>query len=144
MTQPTHLLDQVFAIEVPEGSINFTVDMGYLIYKVPNYANWCTDAILSDYGRLSKYLETHSADKDYKTGGIPLPGNWQIICSSKECTEEQAKGVVEEYSIRGHKRFEDYSIEFMWQETALDSLRSLLTSKGLDPNKNYIILKKIA
>jgi hypothetical protein len=123
MTQPIHLIGEYHALEAPEGAINFTIDMGYLIFKVPNYANWCTDAILSDYGKLSKYLETHKAENDYKTGGIPLPGNWKIICATKQCTSEQAKEITGEEAYPSIR------------------LHSLITSKGLDPNKSLIIKK---
>lgn len=130
MTQPKLLIDQVvISYELPVDAENIRI-MKFSQPETLSYDYSITRGDKTTTGLIAM---------------IDLPaGTWEIICASKECTEEQAKGVVEEYSIRGHKRFEDYSREFMWQETALDSLRSLLTLKGLDPNKNYIILKKIA
>jgi hypothetical protein len=90
-------------------------------------------------------LETHKAENDYKTGGLPLPpGDWQIVCMSKKATEEQAKQIVEEHWQRDNLRYTDYTREFMWHETALLSLNSLLTTKGCDTNKNWLIIKKTA
>lgn len=141
MIQPIHLIDLIYAVEVPDNAEKFIIDMGYLIFKVPNYANWCNDSIMADPARLIKYVETHKAENDYKTGGMPLPGNWQFICTSKECSEEQAKNIVEdgEAGYKGYNTLEDNVL--FWRE-AIDSLNSLLQSKGCDVNNNYAILKK--
>lgn len=72
------------------------------------------------------------------------PGSWQFICTtSKDVTEEQAKMVVEEVRLRGSIRYTDYQRVYMWHETARDSLRSLLTSKSLNPAKTYAIIQKL-
>jgi len=83
------------------------------------------------------------------------PGQWQIACTSKEATEEQAAGIVDRsqwYFPVKHTRYVDYAYPFdrefkqKWGEgfgTAVESLRSLLTSKGCDLKKDYIILKKV-
>src|SRR5687767_11600004 len=75
--------------------------------------------------------------------GVKLePGHWQIICTTKDCTEEQAKEIVEEYGTRQSKSvYVDYSKENIWIDGAVSSLYSLLKSKGLN-GQNYIILKK--
>jgi hypothetical protein len=142
------LRDNYWAVEVPQGAINIIIDMGYIIWKEPNYKNWCTDAILSDYGKLSKYLETHKAEDDYKTGGMPLPpGTWQIVCPSKWVSEEQARQIIEQqvgggmfkdYQLTGsHAKYGTYILPY-----ASKSLASLLTSKGCDTKLNWLILKK--
>jgi hypothetical protein len=78
-------------------------------------------------------------------GFIQLPpGTWQIVCMSKEATEEQARAIVEEFSLRGSIRYTDYTRKYMWHGTAIESLKSLLTSKGRDTKQNYLILKKTA
>lgn len=87
------------------------------------------------YQLLSFYGEAEAVD-------LP-PGTWQIVCTSKEVTEEQAAGLVEEHRQRYNLRYKDYTRGYMWRETALLSLHSLLTSKGCDLNKTYLILKKL-
>jgi hypothetical protein len=68
-------------------------------------------------------------------------GSWQLIGTTKKVTEAQAKEIVEEVKLRGHLRYEDYTREFMWHETAVDSLTSLLASKGLEPGKVVVVRK---
>lgn len=141
----TNLINNIFAVKVPEGAINFKIDMGYIIWRQPNYKNWVTNDILSDYGKLTKYLDTHNSENDYKTGGQPAPpGQWQIVCTSREATPEQA-GQIVEYDGEGWKDYDKSNfhndLPFM---DSLNSFASLLTSRGLDLNKNYLILKKIA
>lgn len=69
-------------IKVRKDACGFVVDnaMEYLIYKSPNYGNWVTDEELEDWGKLEKYLETHSSENDWNTGGVKLPtGKWNLI-----------------------------------------------------------------
>lgn len=114
------LRNKYWAVEVPQGAINIIIDMGYIIWKEPNYKNWCNDDILSDYSKLSKYLETHKVEDDYKTGGMPLPiGTWEIVCASKDIIAGNELGIID-------------ASEFI----------TLLASKGCDLNKTYLILKK--
>lgn len=54
-----------------------------------------------------------------------LPGTWKILCTTREATDKDTI-CREGESIIG-----------------LSTLPDLLTSKGLDPNKNYVLLKKI-
>lgn len=75
---------------------------------------------------------------------FPLPaGNWQIVCTSKEVTEEQAAGVVEQEGI-GYKDYTAGPPENDYGDFVLssDSLDSLLTSKGCYLKLNWLILKK--
>jgi hypothetical protein len=95
---------------------------------------------------LSFYGEAHAVQ-------LP-PGSWQIVCTSKEATEEQAAGIVDSsqwYFPVKHTRYVDYAFPFdreykqRWSEgfgKATEALHSLLTSKGCDLNKNWLILKK--
>lgn len=69
------------------------------------------------------------------------PGTWQIVCTSKEATEEQLTDLVRELPIG--QRFANYSGDYpVWYHSRKESLRSLLTSKGCDLNKHWLILKK--
>jgi hypothetical protein len=98
------------------------------------------------YQLLSFYGEADAVD-------LP-PGTWQIVCTSKEVTEEHAHSLVDSstwhFPIK-HTRYIDYAYPFdrefkqRWSEgfgTAKESLASLLTSKGSHLNKNWLILKK--
>lgn len=114
------LRENYWAVEVPDGAKNFRVGVDD---GTPYF-----DYLL---GTISYVIKLE-------------PGTWEIVCTSKEATEEQAEQIVEEVRLRGNIRYEDYTREFMWQETAIESLRSLLTSKGCDLNNNYLILKKTA
>jgi hypothetical protein len=90
--------------------------------------------------------------KPKKPGGwliLPL-GNWRIICLSKEATEGHAQYIVDqdELFINGKSQGVLYCNYFCvhdqceWYKYASDSLSSLLTSKGCDPQLNYLLLKK--
>lgn len=118
MTQPILLIDQVYAVEVPDKLAQMTIDPACNLLMW-----WGHEGIVND---------------------CQLPtGTWEIICTSKECTEEQAKGLVRELSVG--QRWLNYGGDFpIWYHTARESLRSLLLSKNLNHFKNYIILKKTA
>jgi hypothetical protein len=82
------------------------------------------------------------------------PGTWEIVCTSKSATEEQAKEIVDSsqwYFPEKHTRYVDYAYPYdrefkqRWSEgfgKATESLNSLLTSKGCDLKFNWLILKK--
>lgn len=117
----TKLTENLLAVEVPEGASNF---------EICNYG--LNDALEYDY------------PQGHEVSDLP-PGNWQLLCTTKEATEEQAKGVVPMIVVRNcDEVYEDYITpgDHYYYE-ALTSLRSLLTSKGLDGNKNYVLLKKM-
>lgn len=93
------------------------------------------------YQLLSFYGEADAVD-------LP-PGTWEIVCTSKEATDEQAAGITEQ-QIGGGK-YKDYQLVGSYAQYgtyilpfAVTSLNSLLTSKGCDLNMNYLILKKTA
>ncbi len=121
-----NLRENIWAVEVPEGAKELHIEVSlkgspYIGYKFKD------DELLNEYQNIN----------------LP-PGTWEIVCTSKEATEEQAASIVEEVRLRGNIRYEDYTREYMWQETAIDSLNSLLASNGCDLNKNWLILKKTA
>jgi hypothetical protein len=72
------------------------------------------------------------------------PGSWQLICTSKECTEESLKPMDD---ILQHHNFKEWFLNFEGRDSYFtnraSSMASLLRSKGCDPDKsNYAILKK--
>lgn len=111
-----HLINDIYAVEVPDP----------------------TNAIIS--GNVITWKNSVAQGR----GFIALPaGNWQLICTTKECTEEQAKGLVKELPVG--QRWQNYNGDYpIWWHTAKESLRSLLTSKGLDVNKNFVLIKKVS
>lgn len=137
------LTDKIFCVEVPDGAKNFRIDMGYLIYKVPNYKVWVTDDILADYRKLQKHLEKHKGEDDYKTGGTPLPpGSGQFLFTTKGCTEEDCETIVESFIAGdGVAVYRDYECAG-WVKSAVGSFLTLLKSKGCDINRNHAIILK--
>ena len=91
------------------------------------------------YQILSFYGEADAVD-------LP-PGNWQIICTSKTFEAWHALDILEWFELVNKCGFRDYSypddLRYPF-ENHIDSLNSLITSKGCDLNKNYLILKKTA
>lgn len=80
----------------------------------------------------------------------PLPDGYttEKFIKLTEATEENAKGVVDEDNDYGVTLYQNYATTSMAyydeQLTALDSLHSLLTSKGIDINNgNWYLFKKI-
>lgn len=131
MTQPILLTGQVYAVEVPEGRDAFTIEC---YPEADLYELLCCN--------LAEYNEP--INEKY----ITLPtGNWQLIGTTKELTEEMAKGIVQQYGdyfIDHTATEQDWKEqEVNWFKEAVKSLKSLLISKGLDVNKNYVLLKKL-
>lgn len=114
----TQLTENVFAVEVPEGASNF---------EICNYG--LNDALEYDY------------PQGHEVSDLP-PGNWQLLCTTREASELQAACIVDSDG-NGWKDYDKTSITSCYPFTSsCASLRSLLTSKGLDVNKNYVLLKK--
>ena len=115
----THLRDQFWAVEVPEGAKEI---------EIGNYG--LCDALEYEYNGTVDISD------------LP-PGTWSIVCTSKDITRWQASELVEhdgelylDYNLfRGMQNYTD---------DPMHSLHSLLTSRGLDLNKQYLILKKEA
>lgn len=77
---------------------------------------------------------------------VPItPGSYTFLFCSLSATEEQAREILE-YILAPFSDdilgYEDYqSIGFLTKDTALESLHSLLRSLGLEPSRNYAIIK---
>lgn len=102
---------------------------------------------------IQYYIQGEFIENKSHCINIP-PGSWQIVCLSAECSEEIARQIVhssEWYFPEQHIRYVDYAHPFdryynkqRWSVgfgTALESLSSLLRSKGLN-EKTTLILKK--
>jgi len=115
------LLNNHYAVEVPDGAQHI---------EVRNYG--LNDAV--------EYIHTIEGVKTCGVDDLP-PGKWQIVCTSKDVTEDMLANIVCELPVG--KRFENYNGDYpVWYHTKKESFRSLLTSKGCDLNKNWLILKK--
>lgn len=126
------LREQFWAVEVPEDGSSYNILSSFQ----PN--------------TLSYEYSIEKAER-CETGLIAMvdlpAGTWQIVCTSKEVTEEQAMQIVEQQ--KGGGMFKDYQMRgsiaqygtYMIQ-LAVESLHSLLISKECDLNKTYLILKK--
>lgn len=98
----TQLTENLFAVEVPSDAFNLCV---------------------SENNELGYYANIEYFDKMHYD---PLPpGSWQLLCTTKEATPEQAK------EITGEEVYPSIA------------LAGLCKSKGLDVNKNYCLLKKM-
>lgn len=134
-----NLLYNYWAVEVPEGANGFTIED----HEVRN--------IIDE--RDMKRIEW---DEDRPTRPfVIIPyGTWQIVCTSKEVTEDQAKELVqcsEWFFPERHIRYIDYREPFdtalkqKWGQgfgKATDSFWTLLIAKGCDLKLNWLILKK--
>jgi len=142
-------------VEVHESGVVFYENMGYLIYKEPDYKNWVTDSDLLNPVKLAKFLERNDKNSDYKQAVIKLPnGNYKFVAviksgvldrheASQNLTEEIAATIVDD---NGMGCWDNYRLKRDNKYTctsAEDSVDLLLKSLGLDTTKNYAILKLI-
>lgn len=96
------------------------------------------------YSYRSIYHTKRRGKDFYCSEEDPLePGTWQIICTSKEATEEQAGKIVEWtfYSAVTIKFMNYFSGKYAFNNSVI-SLGSLLASVGLT-GKNYLIIQKM-
>lgn len=94
-------------VEVHKRGVIFFENMGYLIYKEPDYENWVTDDELSDPKKIKDYLKKVELKSDYKKTAIKLPkGNYEFIAvmesgllndhpSSQNINQESAAKIVD-------------------------------------------------
>ena len=142
-------------VEVHESGVVFYENMGYLIYKEPDYENWVTDADLMNPEKLNKFLKSVEGKSDYKQAAIKLPnGNYKFVAviksgvldrheASQNLTEAIAEQIVDD---NGMGCWDNYRLKRDNKYTctsAEDSVDCLLKSLGLDTTKNYAILKLI-
>jgi hypothetical protein len=72
------------------------------------------------------------------------PGTWEIVCTSKEATEELLKVMDDVLQHNNFKEwFQNFNERLSYYFNRVASFNSLLASKGCDLNKNWLILKKI-
>ena len=140
---PIHLRGEYWVKALPEGAQDPEIEISVEdeFYQL----SYLLENLDEESGFYGEWMQ-HSVD-------LP-PGSWQIVCLSKEVTEEVAKELVDSsqwYFPERHTRYVDYDHPFdrefkqRWSEgfaTAKESFPSFLRSKGLDIN-NTLILKKV-
>lgn len=133
MTQPTHLREEYYAVEVP------TMAFGLMIN------NYGDESELMYMLSMQDISDGRDNEETLITKKLPK-GSWQIICTTKEVTGNIASDIVEhfnngvyrDYAIKEFDPCDEYMSSHLY---AVDSLQSLLQSKGLNGG-SYIILKK--
>ena len=121
---PVHLRSQWWAVECPSDSIDHqTVHISPGIDVVHCY-------VPGEYAENKSYCIN-----------LP-PGNWQIICTLKECTTSDAVKIVDSTDSHGRGLFfMNYNNGMYVFGSPLSSLRSLIRSNGLDENNNILIMQ---
>lgn len=120
----TQLTDKVYAESLPPG----------------NYGDGLIIEVDGKY-----YLNLIDENGEMLAGTKPLPpGTWRFLFTTKTAKEEDARKVVTPYG----KGWKDYIVYHAHKdipyEFAYDSLRSLLRSKNLNPDKNnYALIEKL-
>lgn len=119
----THLINDTYAIEL--------TNLGdqYKSFRVlpPDHV-WTVPYL--KYSYRSIYHTKRRGSDFYCSEEEPLEaGNWQLICTTKDVTNERLA------ELFGHA--------FIGDDYARESQNALLTSKWLDPNKNYVLIKKL-
>lgn len=76
------------------------------------------------------------------------PGSYEILFTTKDCTEDEAAQVSpgkwsKYFENAPGPLFKDYADDIYRFDNAMKSLQSLLRSKSLDPAKNFLLLKKL-
>jgi hypothetical protein len=123
---PITLLPDVLAVEVPLNADQFEISV-------------------QDDGTPSLTYFSHE-NIDPTVVCLP-PGSYEIIGPSKSITEEQAAQVCpgqwsKYFENRDAPLFQDFSDGIWRLDTALESLSSLLKSKGL-VGMNYLLIRKL-
>ena len=115
-------------LEVPEGAYNFR--------KSHNGRNV--------YEKWVKFdTDTDAIDGKVIISNTPI--DYTILRLASELTEEQAKELVDKFTLlpttenEGYKNYLTYAKGF---KTAIESLHSLITSLGLTPERTLIIERK--
>ena len=107
----THLREQFWAVEVPKDAKDFA---------------------LHHLGDIQKLVFTSATQDPLGCGGDMIilgPGTWEIVCTSKEATEDDCAIIV---GLSFQDVVHGYGRTFF---------HDLLTSKGCDLNNNWLILK---
>lgn len=135
-------LPDIYAVEVPEGTGGISIRSG-------------VESAVFFYDKFTKR-------RDKETINLP-PGSYEILFQTKQATEEEWKPLVIKdahysrsasfnpeyghYQTSGsriyYKNYAEPGSIFLENNNALSSGNSLLRSNNLNPDNNYLLLKKI-
>lgn len=121
----TILLPNIIAIEVPKDVTNTSI---FVMNNIP----------------VLQFISEKEDSFSMSQTELP-PGDYTIICTSDNATEEDAAKVVKLTTVGkfdGYMNYENFNSTVLF-DLPTHSLSSLLRSHGLEPGeKNYLILKK--
>jgi hypothetical protein len=136
-----HLRENFYAVEVPEGLLQPEYTTEQSIGQIMGGEEGDDELVIRFTGKMCGSLRSNIT--------VPIPpSTWQIVCTSKEAARDKAHEVVE------HRWCEEVAGEeamiYVFYENGkqvysydpLNALTALLTSKGCDLSKTYLILKK--
>lgn len=147
----TQLTDKIWTMDVPSMAFGFMVN------------NYATESELIYMLSMSDIADDDNAEETLITKPLP-PGTWRFLFTTKTATEEDARRVVKtihieeapspyndfaggwrfgyvDYENRGE--FSGYQGDAGSFGKSIDSLNSLLRSKGLDDKKNFALIEKL-
>jgi len=124
------LINNYWAVEVPSMAFGFDVN------------NYGDESELMYMLSMEDISDEPDSEETLITKKLP-PGNWKIVCTSKEAIDKQLKELLSTLPAGRktlYKGIKD-DREF-WYNEPVDAINSLLTSKGCDLKLNWLILKK--
>lgn len=129
----TQLTDNLFAVEVPDDAQDFLIKPRFDKDKEAGVLIWFD----------------HRGASSFEV--LPNP-YFDFLFTTKDVTEEQAASIVQIMSngkISGRPQYRRYDRDLLkdtpakcWTRDSRHSLGTLLTSKNLNPKKNYALLKR--
>jgi len=143
-------------IQIPESCVRFIADMGYFMYKEPNYETWCDERELMNPILLDKFLKKAEGKDEWKDRAIKLPdGDYKFMAvtvsmladkheASQNLTEEIAAKIVGDNGMGCYDNYRLKKDEKYTCKTAMDSFKCLLATSSLNSDVPYAILKKQA
>lgn len=145
-------------MEVPDGCVNFIVNMGYLLFNAPILENWVTDAELANPIKLFKYLKHVEGKDEWRRMAFKIPDSdfteYKLLGVTKSFVtvkHEASQNITEEIASRivgdnGMGCYDNYRLkkdEKYTCNSAVDSLNCLLAASSLPVEKAYVILQPI-
>lgn len=144
-------------VEITNDGVNFVSDMGYLIYKVPNYDTWISDKDLWNPIKCMQYADKIKGKDEWKQVATKLPdGNYMFIAvmksfvtekhvASQNLNEETASLIVGDNGMGCWDNYRLKPDEVYTCTSAMDSFNCLmlLSKHSLKVDSNYAILKLI-
>lgn len=145
-------------VEIPFDIVNVYENMGYLIFKSPNYETWISDKDLWNYEKCMKHLEKNKNKDEWKQQAMKLPdGNFKFIAvlksfvldrheASQNLTEETAAQIVDDNGMGCWDNYRLKPDEKYTCTTAMDSFACLILLSAFIEcfDSNYAILKVVS